>query len=364
LLAGNISTADLLRIFLLAAGVAVGLVLAWTLAEVLLVVFAAIILATVLRAGADFVERYTPLSGRWALALAVTLLFVVIAGFLYLFGTQLVSEFSQLSSSLPQKIDELGQELGVSNLWKQLSDLPEAAPRNWIVSNIPNLASRTVQTLGSILVIVSSGIYLAINPRIYRDGLVLLFPERSRARAGLALDTAGQALRLWMLGQLATMIMVGVAVGVGLWVIGLPSALALGLIAAILEFIPFFGPIMSAIPALILAFSNNVSTVLWVLALIIVVQQVENNLFVPLIQRRTVDLPPALGITSVVAFGILFGWLGLFFGTPLTVVILVLVKYLYVRGVENEDVSVAGLEQAQAAQLEHEAEARGNHNSR
>jgi predicted PurR-regulated permease PerM len=180
----------------------------------------------------------------------------------------------------------------------------------------------------------------------------------------MALDTAGQALRLWMLGQLATMIMVGVAIGVGLWAIGLPSALALGLIAAILEFIPFFGPIMSALPALLLAFSNNVSTVLWVLALIVVVQQAENNLIVPLIQRRTVELPPALGITSVVAFGLLFGWLGLFFGTPLTVVILVLVKYLYVRGVENEDVSVAGLEQAQAAQREAQAKAGAEHNRR
>lgn len=352
----SLDTATLTKGLLIAAAIAVGLLLAWALSDVLLLVFAAAILATVLRAGSDVMERFTPIRGQWAIRLTIVLFFLAIGGFIYLFGTQLWSELQELSKSLPEKIDTLGGEIGVPDLWDQLSKISAAFPNNWLVTNLPAYASGMVQVIGSVLVVVSAGIYLALDPAVYRKGALLLVPAASRERVGLALDTAGYALRLWMLGQLATMAMVGVAIGIGLYFIGLPSALALGLIAATLEFIPFIGPIMSAVPALILAMTRDFDTLLWVLGLFIVVQQAENNLIVPLIQKRTVELPPALGIVAVIGFGLLFGWLGLFFGTPLTVVVMVLIKYLYVREIENEDVSVAGLEQAEAAERAQEVE--------
>lgn len=317
--------------------------LVWRLSEVLLLVFAAIILAALLRTGAEFIERISPIKSPWSLRLAIGLLLIAIVGFVYFFGNQLLVELRQLSQTLPEKVDALGQLVGLSDAWQSLSDLPDKAPQGWMMSNVRALASNTITIIGSLLVIISSGIYMAVDPHIYRKGVLLLVPMPIRPRVAIALDSAGRALQLWLLGQLGTMVLVGTAIGIGLYLIGLPSALALGLISGVLEFIPFLGPIASAIPALVLAFSSDTDKLVWVLALFVVVQQLENNLVIPLVQRRTVALPPALGIVSVIAFGLLFGWLGLFFGTPLAVVTMVLIKQLYVRDVEGEKISGPGV---------------------
>jgi predicted PurR-regulated permease PerM len=135
--------------------------------------------------------------------------------------------------------------------------------------------------------------------------------------------------------------------GGALWLIGLPSPLALGLIAAIGEFVPFLGPILAALPALIIAGSQSTEIFLWTLAAFVVIQQIESNLIAPIVQRETVSLPPALSLLSVLAFGVVFGPLGLILAVPLTVVAYVLVKKLYVRETLGEETRVPGEETAQ-----------------
>jgi predicted PurR-regulated permease PerM len=138
------------------------------------------------------------------------------------------------------------------------------------------------------------------------------------------------------------MIIVGTLIGVGLAVVGVPSALALGLIAGVAEFVPIIGPVIGAIPALLLASTESVDTVLWTLAVFVVVQQLESNLIMPIIAGRVVELPPAVGLFAVVALGILFGPLGLVLGYPLAIVIDVAVKRLYLSGVLKEPVHPKG----------------------
>jgi predicted PurR-regulated permease PerM len=117
----------------------------------------------------------------------------------------------------------------------------------------------------------------------------------------------------------------------GLWLLGVPSALALGLLAGLGEFVPLVGAVATAIPALLAASTVGMSTVLYVVALYIVIQQIEGNLILPIIERKMVSLAPALALFAVVAFGLLFGILGVIFATPLTVVAYVAVKKLYVE---------------------------------
>ena len=140
------------------------------------------------------------------------------------------------------------------------------------------------------------------------------------------------------------MLLVGVVTTLGLYAIGLPSALALGLIAGLAEFVPLVGPVFSAIPALLVALSVGGQTVFWVLGLYIVVQQLEGNLITPVIQRQTVDLPPALTLFALIAIGVLFGPLGVLLSTPLAVVIFVCVKQLYVRETLHEETEIPGEE--------------------
>ena len=138
------------------------------------------------------------------------------------------------------------------------------------------------------------------------------------------------------------MIMVGVLIAVGLALVGVPSALALGLIAGVTEFVPIIGPVIGAIPALLLASTESWNMVLWTLAVFVVVQQIESNIIMPLVAGKAVAVPPAVGLFAVVAIGVLFGPLGLLLGYPLAIVIDAAVRRLYVRGTLGEDVEIAG----------------------
>lgn len=156
------------------------------------------------------------------------------------------------------------------------------------------------------------------------------------------------ALRLWFGGQILSMSLVGILSGLAFWWIGLPSPLALGIISGVMDFIPFIGPIFGAIPALILASTVDTTAVLWTLGAVIVIQQLEGNVLMPVIQRHAVELPPALGLFAIVIFGLLFGFIGVFLAVPLTVAIMVLVKKLWIRETLGETTTLPG-ENAESA---------------
>jgi predicted PurR-regulated permease PerM len=138
------------------------------------------------------------------------------------------------------------------------------------------------------------------------------------------------------------MFMVGALIAAGLALVGVPPALALGLIAGVTEFIPIVGPVIGAAPALLLASTQDWPTVAWTLGVFVVVQQIESNVIMPLVAGRAVALPPAVGLFAVVALGVLFGPLGLFLGYPLAIVIDTAVRRLYVRETLGEDVEIVG----------------------
>jgi predicted PurR-regulated permease PerM len=146
-----------------------------------------------------------------------------------------------------------------------------------------------------------------------------------------AIGQSGDALRLWLKGQLVSMVVVGVLTGLGLWLIGVPSAAALGLLAGLLEFVPLAGPVIAAIPTLLLALSVGPNTALWAAGLMLVIQQIEGNVIQPLVQRYAVQLPPALFLFALLGFAAMFGAFGIILAAPLTVVVYSLIRRLYVQ---------------------------------
>jgi predicted PurR-regulated permease PerM len=153
----------------------------------------------------------------------------------------------------------------------------------------------------------------------------------TRQRAGEVASAVTTALRNWLWGQAIAMVITGVLTTLGLILVGAPLPMALGLVAAVLDFIPFVGPILAAAPALLLAFTEGPRMVLWVALVYLVVQQVEGNVVQPLVQKQAVDLPPALTVIAAVGMGILFGIPGMIFATPLLVVLMVVVRMVYVE---------------------------------
>lgn len=202
-----------------------------------------------------------------------------------------------------------------------------------LVSQFSSAASSIVAAASGLIVVLAVGVYLAADPAWYLGGAVQLAPPGYRPRLEDALRRAGAALRWWLLAQLATMTVVGVATGLGLWWAGVPLALSLGLLALLLEIIPNFGPLLAALPALLLGWSQGGTTVLWVAAVFLVVQGLESYVVLPLAQQQAARLPPALSILAIVLFGLVAGLLGVLAAAPLTVAAIVLVKTLYVRDV-------------------------------
>jgi predicted PurR-regulated permease PerM len=317
---------------LIAVGIVALAVLAWQLADVLMLVFGGVVLASALRALSDPLDRHTALSGRASLAVVVVLLLAAFVAAFWLVGEQVAAQLRELSELLPGAVQRMQDWLDRSPAGAMIVDLAQrgAEGARGTLSGIAYFASTTLGVVANALLIVFVGLYLAADPSLYRRGLVTLVPLRGRRRVAVALEASGQGLKRWLLGQLVAMLLVGLITGIGLWLLDVPLALSLGLIAGLFEFIPFVGPILSAVPAILVAFTQDGWTPLYVLLLYLGVQQIEGNVLMPLIQKWAVSLPPALGLMGVVIFGLLFGILGVLFAIPLMVVVMVFVQKLYV----------------------------------
>ncbi len=340
--AGN-RNGELLRTVLAAGGLIVLALLIWQLMDVFLLAFAAIVIAGILLGIADLIRRLVPISRGWAVAIAGLTIVLVLAAFSVFMGAQLSGQVAMLLDQLPREVSALGEMIGIDNLSDRITtQIGEFAARGNVLLSLAGYTTGFIGIAANAFLVVVAGLYVALRPDLYRRGALALLPAKLRDHVAPATEHAGTALRLWLLGQLASMVMVGAAVAIGLSIIGIPSALALGVFAGIAEFVPLVGPIVSAVPGLLLALPHGNATVLWVLALYVGIQQLESNVIVPMIQRRAVDLPPALALFALLALSVLFGPLGLLLATPLTVVLFVAVKQLYVRDTLQQETDIPG----------------------
>jgi predicted PurR-regulated permease PerM len=327
-----VSAGSVARITLVAVGVAALMAAAWTLRGVLLLVLAAVLFALVLD-GVAGLGRKVGLPRPAALAAAVIVLAGGVGGVAALFGAEIGGQVRQLADTLPGAWDSLRDRLDRAACGPRLDAwLRDAAPSgSSVLATVQATLASLATGIADLLLVVAGGIYLAARPDLYRRGLAKLAPPAVRPTVDEALGDCGRALRLWLGGQFVAMALVGALTWLGLWWLEVPSAFALALVAAAFDFVPIVGPIVAAVPAVVVASTQGLDSVAWVIVLFVLVQQIEGNLVQPLIQQRAVDLPAALLLFSIVAAGVLLGGIGVVLAAPLTVVAFVLVKRLYVR---------------------------------
>ena len=180
-----------------------------------------------------------------------------------------------------------------------------------------------------LFVVVAAGLFLAVDPDLYRRGFVRLLPRPHRERVNGALGEMAHTLRWWMVGTGISMSIIAVATTLALWAIGLPGFVALGVIAGLLQFIPNVGPLLSAVPAVGLALVVEPSKVVWVIVLYAAIQAIETNAITPLVMKRVIEVPPALALLFQSLMAIVFGFLGLLLAVPILAAVIVLVDRLY-----------------------------------
>jgi len=323
---------------------AVAAFLAWRVADVLMAVFGGLLLAVMLDA------LMQPLrSVRVPRSLALVIVVVLLVGSLVLFwvlaGPALVRQTALLGDQIPQALQRIenalrGTEMGRDLLHPAATDLvSSAAP---IIGRVPGMFSTLIGTDTNVAFALLIAVYLAWSPGLYRGGLMHLLPHEWRERGAEVLAELGHALRWWLVGRITAMTAIGLLTGLGLWLIDLPLALVLGVIAGLFAFVPFIGPIASAVPAVLIALGSGLEMVIWVLVIYSAVQFLEGNSLTPIFQQRAVSLPPAVLLTAQLLLGVLFGLVGVLLATPLTVVVIGLVQMLYVRDVLGDPVALLG----------------------
>ncbi|MCC6736946.1 MAG: AI-2E family transporter [Bauldia sp.] len=311
--------------------------LLWELKDVVLLAFAAVLVAVALLSVTGLVERATRLPHRVALTVGGAILFLGIGGIAWASWPAFQEQLANLVTQLTQSLDEMQTVFGItlpSNAQEIAQALSAFVDRIW--SGVLSIAGALVTIVTTLILVVFAGIYLAVDPRTYRSGLTLLFPRNWHPAVEKALDETGRGLTLWLRAQLMTMLVVGTLVGLGTWAIGLPSPLALGLIAGLTEFVPIIGPFAGAVPAVLVAFGIDGATLAWTVVLYVLVQQAEANLITPLLQRRIVSIPPVVLLFSFVALGVIFGATGILVAAPLTIALYILVREFYVGQLLSE----------------------------
>jgi len=317
-----------------------------SLADFLLLVFAALVLAAVLDVMTRWTGRLTRLPRGLSLALSVLLLLVVFAGAFVLFGAQLAGEFETIRATIPPAIDEVRAFLERFGLGQTARDLldPKDGDIGKLIGQAGNYLMGAGSAVANFVLVFVGAIFIASDPAVYRRGILLLMPKAAEATAAAALDDAVRGLRGWMVGQAVSSLVVAALTWIGLAILGVPASGGLGLIAGLLDVIPMIGPIIASIPAVLLAFTVSPAAALWTVALFLLIQQLQGNFLQPMIQKHAVDVPPAVLLFAVVGFGVMFGFLGVLLAAPLTVVVFVLVQRIYVRTLLNRKVRIAGHE--------------------
>ncbi len=326
--------AHILRATVIIAGLAA---LLYALASAFVIIILAVIFATLLRGLGNELTHYTKLNATISVLLVFLALVVLVCGLGYWAGPRFISEARQLWSQVSSELGSLPHLLGnlghTGDGGSGISGLGGSGMTSQLPSVLSTVATSTIGFLGALLVIIATGVYLAISPGMYISGIAHLTPLWYQERTRSILLEMGAAMQGWMLGQLVDMIIVGVITGIGLSLVGAPLAFVLAVFAGFCTFIPYFGTIISAVPAIIVSLTVNIRMMVWVICIFAVAHVIEGYVVAPFVQRRTVHLPPALTLLSMLILVAIFNIFGVLIATPLMAVIMVGVARIYVEDI-------------------------------
>jgi predicted PurR-regulated permease PerM len=315
--------------------------LIWFLFDVVLILIGSVLIAVLLKLASEPFTRWCRFPRGFALAVGGLIIIGAFGGACYLFGTQIGSEMQEVMSRANAAIKKITETLQGSELGKMMLSHFQGGNVS-IPSLVSSVFSVSSSFLGGAVITVIAGFYFAAEPELYRKGLRKFFPKKMRANVDETTEDVAAALRLWLIGQLIQMLLVGALSTLAVWLIGLQSPFALGVIAGLAEFIPYLGPIIASIPAVLVAATNGLEAVLWTILAYLLIHQLEGEILAPLIQRQMVYIPPALMLLGIVTIGSAFGVAALIFAAPMVVVVFVAINKLYLRETLGESVALPG----------------------
>lgn len=338
-----IAVRTLVKGLLLAILFVAGALLLWKASGLLLLIFFGVLLGILLDAAGRAVTRLVPISKNVAILATAMAVIIGLGAAIWFMGPSLAEQTSRLAENLTtfarsaeqwaMSIDAV--EESVDNASVDLMKLlPSPAG---FLGGISTVVGTTLGALANLVLILAFGVYFALNPRTYVNGMLMLLPVQRRDRAGEVLDEMGTTLRHWLAGKAAMMLLIGLVSYVGLLFIGVPLALLLAVIAGAMSFVPIIGPAIAGGLMVLVALTESWQLALWTIGFYIGLQTLESYLLMPLVQAKAIELAAGVVIASQVLFGILFGALGVALATPIAAVASVAIKRFYIEDVLEDD---------------------------
>ena len=320
----------------IAVAVVVILVLLWYAIDVVLLAFIGVLFAILLRAPADWLSQRFGWSEGRSLALVGGLLFVLLALGAVFFGRGIALQAVALIDRIPEIVEGFKEQLSQSELGSRVVALAEsggvfAGGDAEFLGRGLGLIGSTFGAMANVLIVVFFAVFMAAQPALYVEGALFLVARRKRKRMREVLYEIGRVLRRWLVGQTLLAACVALLTGAGLLLIGAPFPFALGLLAGLMEFVPYIGPFLAAVPAIMVGFAESPQLAMYVGFLFIAIQLTESYVLAPLVQHRAVNLPPAAILFAQVLMGAIVGALGVAVATPLAAAIMVALGMLYVE---------------------------------
>ncbi len=330
----------------------------WQLTDILVLLFGAVLLTIGLSAAARLVARHTGIRMSIALAGVFLLGLGVLGAALFVFGSTIAAQMDDVIQAAPAGFKLFMSWMTNNPYGRQVLEQVRGAnvmgATGWATSMVTTMGGIITRGLGYAVIALFVAIYLAAQPGRYRHLCLRLVPPAQRPTAEVLFGVIGTVLQRWLVGQMVVMVTIGVLTGLGLWLMGIEAAFALGLMGGLLCFVPFAGAILAAVPATLVAMTQGPLYAVSVICMYAGVHFVEGNFITPMVQAEATSLPPVLAILSTVAFSVLFGPLGVLLAAPLTLVLIAVVEVLYVQhglgeAPEPDTVVDGALPMAQAA---------------
>lgn len=303
-------------------GMAIAVALVVLLIQPLLIIFGGLVFASMLDGGARLLGRILPIPRTLRIVIVILLVIAFFGGIFYMTGVQISAQAEQLRHTLEVQANKVAAWVAELGLMPGRSDLTGLVQQ--AVGSVGKLTSAVGSVFGAVssfLMIIIIGLFVALEPRIYERGLQWLVPSDARDQFALTLGRMATTMRRLLAGRLLGMLVEGILIWFFLMLAGVPMALLLGIITGVLAFIPNIGAFVSGVMMVTVGFSAGQDTGIWAIIIYFGVQNFDGYVVIPMVARRTVDMPPALTLSSQILASTLFGVLGLALADPIVAMI-------------------------------------------
>lgn len=305
--------------------------------SVLLMMLAGSLISVYFHGLADIIQRKTKMKRTPAVLISVGFSFLLLGALLWFMGTTIQTQVNELSDTLPHTIGNAEAKLSSNSMGRKILDyLSDDSNSQKMFSTAQRFFSTSFGVMGNIYVIFLVSIFFTVNPSLYKDGIILMFPPKNKPAVKHIIDRISLSLKAWLKTTMLSIVLISVMLFIGLTIMHIPASLVLALFAGMLKIVPNFGSLIAMIPGVLLALTISTNTAIIVVLIYVVSQTLVSSIITPIIQNKMINLPPALTIVSQIIMGTLSGALGIILAVPLLAIVFILVDELYVKKINNE----------------------------